>query len=162
MKTKLNDIWQKFTWHIYTIPYATCISCQIYSLGVATSVFKIRFNFIPVHRWNCRTIAIQSAFVITIRVASIKSSCIMLLSLIIRFVYAERFLSTVVTQLNDVSFSREVLTSLHFTDTDITYVFMSFLDRSTVWNFLLSYMWISWLLYESLMCVNLLHLFIQK
>jgi len=64
----------------------------------------------------------------------------MLLSLIIRFVYAERFLSTVVTQLNDVSFSREVLTSLHFTDTDITYVFMSFLDRSTVWNFLLSYM----------------------
>ena len=123
--------------------------------------FQIRFNFIPVHRWNCRTIAIQSAFVITIRVASIKS-CIMLLSLIIRFVYAERFLSTVVTQLNDVSFSREVLTSLHFTDTDITYVFMSFLDRSTVWNFLLSYMWISWLFYESLMCVNLLHLFIQK
>jgi len=38
--------------------------------------------------------------------------------------FAERFLSTVVTQLNDVSFSRQKMTSVHFTDADITYVFL--------------------------------------
>jgi len=36
--------------------------------------------------------------------------------------FVERFLSTVVSRLNNVSFSREKMTSLHFTDTDITYV----------------------------------------
>lgn len=34
----------------------------------------------------------------------------------------ERFLSTVVTQLSDVSFSREKMTSFHFTDADITHL----------------------------------------
>ena len=37
--------------------------------------------------------------------------------------FTERFLLTVVSQLSDVSYSREKLTSFHFTDADITYVF---------------------------------------
>jgi len=38
--------------------------------------------------------------------------------------FTDRFLATLVTQLNDVSFSREKITSLQFTDADITYVFL--------------------------------------
>jgi len=38
--------------------------------------------------------------------------------------FAERFLTALVTQQNDVSFSREKMTSLNFTDEDITCVFL--------------------------------------
>jgi len=43
---------------------------------------------------------------------------------IFKLCFTERFLSTVVTPVNDVSFSREKMTSLHFSDADITYVFL--------------------------------------
>ena len=43
-------------------------------------------------------------------------------NVICKMYFVERFLSTLVSRLNDVSFSREKMTALHFTDTDITYV----------------------------------------
>ena len=43
-----------------------CSKSAIYSLSVATSSFKIRFNLLPIQLWNNLNIGIQTAFVIAI------------------------------------------------------------------------------------------------